>query len=380
MIVIEDTARNTLPAWTTEAAGTLPITGVILSPFMTPRRGTHHHQSAEPLIARLHDEGIAVWVDPETHALQMPAVGDFRYYDDWSLWNGGRGQLSDPAELRDHVERVFATQDALGVPHFGPTILLHSAQSQSSVLALQLSQIATELDSESRLAIAGDSAFWSAGSALDAHVGALMQLAAPSWSLSVARHFTDLPVPCMTEEVHGLCRTARALSEDADVHISHGDLAALPAIAAGATTLGTGWDPRQRVLAYTSYEARTTGTSGGQWFQQVTLQGLLSLLRNSEAATLYQQDRALATRLLPGQVPPGAKEAFLHHVDVLGSIVNDLMQASHQDAYTDLAARYGAAVGEWPDVAAALGITSRANGWLASLRGGLSRYGATEGY
>jgi hypothetical protein len=381
MILIEDTARNTLPAWTIEAMHASPVTGVVLSPFMTPRSGAHFHQSAKPLVDRLQAEGLTVWVDPETHALQMPAVGDFRYYDAWSFWSGASGDLRTLADIQDHLERVFAAQDALGVPHLAPTILLHSAQSQSSLLALEMAQAANDLDPDARLAIAGDPAFWASGNALDAHVGAFAQLAPPSWSLTVARQFTDLPVRCVAEEVHGICRTTRALSEDAEVHVSHGDLTALPAIAAGAHTLGTGWDSRQRVCAYTSYEARTTGTSGGgQWFQQVTLQGLLSLLRNSEAETLYQQDQQLASALLPGTVPPGPKEAFLHHVAVLGDVVSDLLPADYRSAYRDLTARYERAAAEWPNVAAVIGVASRSNGWLAALADGLGRYGATEGY
>jgi hypothetical protein len=353
----------------------------VLSPFMTPRSGTHFHQSAQPLVQRLQDEGLTVWVDPETHALQMPAVGDFRYYDDWNLWGGNRNDLQSRAEREDHVERVFAAQDALGVRHVAPTVLLHSAQSQSSLVALELAQIANELDRAARLAIAGDAAFWASGNALDAHVGALAQLAPPAWTMTVVRQFTDLPVPCLAEEIHGLCRTARALSEDADVHVSHGDLAALPAIAAGANTVGTGWDPRQRVCAYTSYEARTTGTgSAGQWFQQVTFQGLLSLLTNGEAVTFEQQNAQLAGTLLPGSVPPGPKEAFMHHVSVLGRVVEELRAADHRRAYEDLRDRYTDADGAWPNVAAAIGITSRAHGWLNALRDGLGRYGATEGY
>jgi hypothetical protein len=379
-LVIEDTARNTLVAWTIRAAERGTATGAVISPFTTPV-ADGPKPSAHEAVQRLQNEAVEVWLDPETHALQMPSVGDFRYYDDWPLWGGHRGALSTAAEMRDHVERVFTQQDQLGVPHLAPTILGHSPQSQESQAALELAQIANDLDPEARLAIVGDSAFWASGVNLDAHIGALAQLEPPSWSLTVVRSLTVLPVPAMVEEVHGLCRTARALSEDADVHISHGDLAGLPAVAAGATTLGTGWDPRQKVAAYSSYEVRPTGGGGGgAWFEQATYEGLLSLLTRNEATLLDQQDNALSTRLLPGALLPGPREKFLHHTDVLARIVGDLTAADYPAAYANLLTRYTSAAADWPRVAGVLGIASRGTHWLSGPTDGLFHYGLTEGF
>jgi hypothetical protein len=379
-VLVEDTARNNLASWTIEAGQAGNAAGAIISPFSTPRVANNYKQSARQTVQRIQAEGLEVWFDPETHALQMPSVGDFRYYGGWPLWSGQRGLLADQGDMRDHVERVFEEQDRLGVPHLGPTILLHSPQSPDSQRALELAQAANSLDPDARLAVVGDSTFWASGSNLDAHVGALAQLEPGGWSLSVARSFTVLAAPVMAEEVHGLCRTARALSEDADVHISHGDLAGLPGVAAGATSLGTGWDARQRVLAYSSYEARGAGGEGGSWFQQTTLEGLLSLLVRSEADVLYAQDRALAMRLLPISVPPDAKNAFLHHVGVLSRVVAALGASDHLGAYKDLRDRYQSARQDWPAVAAAIGISSRADGWLSGPSGGLRSYGQTEGF
>jgi hypothetical protein len=377
-LVIEDTARNNMASWVINAVNRGLVTGAVISPFTTPTtQGTM--PSAQQIVERLHNEGVNVWVDPETHALQMPAAGDFRHYERWSLWGAARGALATTAEMRDHVERVFALQDGLGVPHLAPTILIHSPQSPESEGALELAEIAVDLDSQTRLAIAGDAAFW-ASPTLDGHIGALAQLGASSWSLTVVRSFSVLPVPAGADEVHGLCRTARALSEDADVHISHGDLAGLPAIAAGATTLGTGWDPRQRVAAYSSYEARVAGGEGGTWFQQATFEGLLSLLTRAEATLLEQQDAALSARLHPGALLPGASEAFLHHADVLCRIVADLTAADYPAAYADLYSRYASADQDWPTVAAAIGTGSRATQWLTGVTDGLFQYGLTEGF
>ena len=378
-LLIEDTARNNLAGWAGDAVGAGLAIGAVISSFSTPRQRTSYKQSARETVDRLQADGAEVWLDPETHALQMPTVGDFRYYDDWPLWDGPRGQLTTHAEMRGHVERVFEEQDLLGVPHLAPTMLLHSAQSPASRQALDLARVAIEVDPGCRLAIAGDAAFWASGLTLDAHIGGLAQLEPSGWWLTVARNFNVLPAPAMAEEVHGVCRTVRALSEDSPVHISHGDLSGLPAVAAGAATLGTGWDPRQRVSCYGSYEARTPG-DGGQWFQQATLEGLLSLLPRAEASLLEQQDPSLSSRLLPGRVPPGPKEAFTHHAEVLSRVVADLRSRPYGDAYQALSDRYDAAEVDWRAAAAAIGAGARIDTWITPVKDGLQRYGRTEGF
>lgn len=379
-LLIEDTARNNLASWTTEAVSASVAHGAVLSPFSSPRYGTNYKQSARITVERLQDAGAEVWLDPETHALQMPAVGDYRYYDDWPLWAGTKGQLTNVAEMRSHVERVFAEQDDLGVPHLAPTLLLHSSQSATSQLALQLAQVAAETDPACRLAVAGDPAFWAGGSMLDAHIAALAQLQPAGWWLTTVRNLPVLPVAAIPEEVHGLCRSVRALSDLGPVHISHGDLAGLPAVASGASSLGTGWDPRQRVSAYGSYEERSPGGDGGQWFKQVTFEVLLSLLTGADAQVLATQDAALASRLLPGVVPPGAKEAFIHHATVLARITESLMGKQHDAAFAEMRDRYVAARREWPAVAAATGRASRVDAWVTPVEDGLLLYGATEGF
>lgn len=378
-LLIEDSARNTVPGWTLDAVSENVASGVVLSPFTTPRTGNSYKGNTRNTIRRLREGGADVWFDPETHALQMPAAGDFRYYDDWPLWAAARGRLGSEGDMRDHVERVFAVQDGLTAPHLAPTILLHAPQSTTSQRALALARIAAEVDSDCYLSIAGDPAFWAGGPGLDAHIGALAQFEPGGWFVTVVRNLAILPVQAIPEEVHGLCRTVRSLSEDGPVHVSHGDLAGLPAVAAGATSVGTGWDARQRVSSYASYEERDGG-DGGSWFKQATLEGILSQLTQSDYQVLRQQNPPLSAQLAPGTVPPGPKEAFLHHATVLSTVVEALRGLSAADAYRELVRRYGAARREWPAVARALGATPRADAWITPLAEGLTLYGRTEGF
>jgi hypothetical protein len=379
-LLVEDTARNNLASWTIRAVEAGHARGGVISPFTTPRLGTTYKQSGDKTAERLRDANADVWFDAATHALQMPNVGDFRYYDDWPLWPGAKGMLETDGDQRDHIERVFAIQDGLQAPHLGPTILLHSPQSNTSQRALRMAEIATGLDPGCHITIAGDSAFWAGGSALDAHIGGLAQVEPAGWFLVVTRNIAVLPVPAAQEEVHGLCRTARALSEDGPVHISHGDLAGLPAIVAGASSVGTGWDPRQRVCAYASYEQRTAGGDGGQWFAQKTLRGLLSLLGRAETLLLATQNAELAARLLPGAtVPPGAQEGWDHHASVLSGLVTSLQPAGAA-SYESLQNLYTAARTDWGQVASTISCASEANAWLGELELGLARFAHTEGW
>ena len=382
-VLIEDSPRPYMASWISDAVGRGVASGAVITPWATPwlaHPGQGKKPRAEDRVAELIGSGVEVWFDPTTHALQMGSVGDFRYYDEYDLWAGLRGDLSDQALREEHVGKVFDIQDTLNVPHLAPTVLLHSGLDNTSALALELAREAVRRDPNCRLSIAGTTPFWASRSALDAHVGALASLQPAGWFLTVVRTATTLPVPAIPEEIHGLCRTTRALSEDSPVHISHGDLAALPAVAAGATTVGSGWDQRQRVCSYGDYDARDPDATGGGWFARPSLRVLLGLVLPNEAIVLSTRDAALVARL--GGLPaPGPKETFFHHLGVLSGVTADLQAFGEpEDRYRRLSDLYVAAQAEWPFV---VGHTSSAQGaaeWIDDLAAGLALYGATEGW
>ena len=182
------------------------------------------------------------------------------------------------------------------------------------------------------------------------------------------------------EEVHGLCRTTRALSEITPVHISHGDLAGLPAVAAGASTVGTGWDQRQRVCAYGHYGARDPDAGGGGWFQRPTLRGLLGLITVNDGIVLNSRNPQLVSSL--GGLPaPGAREAFDHHVATLSTIVDAIAaETAWEQKYRILAALYVAARAEWPRVRQEVATSHDSRHWIDGLAAGLDAYARTEGW
>lgn len=382
-VLIEDSPRANLAAWIHENVAAGVASGAVVTPWASPwesHAGAGKKPSIQSRVPVLQTEGVDVWFDPMTHVLQMSGIGDFRFYDEYDLWAGGRGDLSDQSLLEEHVGRVFAVQDTLAVPHLGPTVLLHSALNNDSVLALELAREAIRRDPDCWLSIAGTTSFWASGTDLDAHVGALDALAPGGWFLSVVRTATTLPVPAVPEEVHGLCRSTRALSENAPVHISHGDLAALPAVAAGAATVGSGWDQRQRVCSYADYGPRDPDATGGGWYQRPTLRGLLGSLLPNEAFRLGTANSALV-RQLGGLPAPGPRETFDHHLVVLHGLVARLQAvADREQRYRLLRRMYDDAAAHWPAVQRITGCVAGATEWLAALAGGLDLYANTEGW
>lgn len=380
---VEDSPRAFQARWIVEAAASGSTRAAVLNPWASPwhhRGGPGKKPGLRERASELAADKVTVWFDATTHALQMGGVGDFRYYDEFDLWGGPRGDLSTNAARVAHVRKVFAVQDAIGSPHLGPTVLLHTGLSQTSLIALEMAKIAVDLDPTCFLTIAGSSPFWASGSALDAHVGALASLEPQGWFTVVSRPISAIPATASSDEVFGLCRSVRSLSEDAWVHVSHGDLAGLPAIAAGASTVGTGWDKRQRVQAFTDFAARGPAGGFGSWYERVTLQALLGSLSVREASVLGTQNQALAQRL--GDIPaPGPKEAFFHHLQALSGLVTMIAAApDYRSRFDSLMGLYGDASREWPAVQTLTGSDTAAADWIAPLQAGLAAYGAAEGW
>lgn len=382
-VLVEDSPRNNLASWASETQGVEPglIDGVVLSPFATPVVGNSYKQSAAQTVDRLHDAGLDVWLDPGTHAHGMPGVGDFRYYDGWDLWGGTSGDLSSRATQRDHVSRVLEAAARLQVKPIAPSVLLTSATGANSVLAASLAEEALRMEPEAWLTVAGSPAFWADGTDLDAFVGVLAQMNPQGACLVVVRPTADMPPAIHPSEVAGICRTARSLEQFGHVHVSHGDYLGLPAVAAGAASVGSGWDIRQRVCNYTSYVARDPNATGGGWLKRPSFAGLFGTIGRGDAERLERQSVTLSRRLHPGPLHPDApKEAFVHHLANLKNLIDALVDLDFEPAYRHLDELYDRASIDWPAAAAAADIDSLASHWIDPLRTGLRAYGHDEGW
>jgi hypothetical protein len=175
-------------------------------------------------------------------------------------------------------------------------------------------------------------------------------------------------------------RSVYALSQDRPVYIGHGDLAALPAIAAGASALGTGWDIRQRVCAYSDYAARSSGGDGGQWYQRPTLELLLGDMKPNEYQVFRAQDRQYAESLTQGSVPSGPENAFRHHAGVLSLVADELKALSGEARVRALRERYRRAEAEWPRAQKISGCSVGGEPWIGSQIKGIDQFIAGEGW
>ena len=382
-VLLQDTARNNLASWGERALAGGYASGAIISPFTSPIHGNGYKQGIEVVVKRLQRAGGDVWFDPTTHALQAPQVGDFRYYEGWDLWQGGRGDLRTSQAMIEHVRRVFEIQVSLGVPLLAPTILLHGAGNSQSQRAADFASVAMReaRDRSVYLAVVGDVHFWGAGNQLDAHIGLLDQLEPAGWMLTVARNDSTLPATVDVAEVEGLARATYALSQDRPVIIGHGDLAGLPAVAAGATQVGSGWDSRQRVFSYSDHSARPiTDSDGGGWYKRPTLEGLLGSMLPNELRILIRQDAALARRLTPGSVLDAPETAFRHHAEVLTRVTTEINGLQGRQRAERMRDKYRAAIADWPVAQAMSGCDAGARQWVGSCSAGLQAFMTAEGW
>jgi len=381
-LILHDSGRNWKVAWALEALQSHGATGVVLTPFETPLQtgpNTGTRASARTCVELITDAGGVVLLDPMTHGVLAPGANAFDIYDGWDLWGGARGDLSTKEFRQEHVERVVARQHELGLPGVAPTLILDSSSSQESERVLEMAEATVAADRDAFLALAGSPGFWSQGPALDEFVGELAGLRPGGCLLTLARGSLRLsPLVDAPDEVQGICRSVHSLSLRSLVHVQHADLCGLPAIAAGATSLGTGWDLRQRIWAAEAFRRQSTG---GQAARRVTHRGLLAIYRRQEAELLRAADAALSSRLIPGGLPATMKNEWEHHLAVLGEVVERIQSApNRRQKVARLMSEYDAATQNFDQAATATpAFRGGAVAWIEARAEGLRRYAVDEG-
>jgi hypothetical protein len=324
--------------------------------------------------------GAHVLFDPLTHVVDYPGANAFATYDDWQLWAGPRGDLSTVALRQGHVDRVVGAQQGLGLQLLAPTVRLEQPIGARANTALDLARRTLDHDPGAWLTIAGAPGLWSSGSSLDILAGQFSELRPAGFIIVVARPTLGYPAPGITpDEVEGMCRTVHSLSIRVPVVVSHGDLAALPAVAAGATGVGSGWDLRQRVLGGDAFQVSSTFRRRGS---RVTHIGLLSSLKRAEAERLRVRDAALSARLVPGPLPVGQVAEYQDHLRALADLGAQLgAQPSGRARVDELQRLYAAADADFQVVEGlARPIEFGRWAWLDPVTDGLAAYRAGEGW
>lgn len=351
-VLIHDGRRIGHRSWTTSAIDDGFASGAVLSPFSTPRISKPRHPNARELADDVRTVGGEVVFDVMTHARQLPTTNKTDFYDEWELWgSSGRG-LATPAMRLEHVERVFAYQASLGVPRLTPTLSLGSPTSPEANHVLETASLARGLDPTAWQSLAGTHSFWAAGPELDAFVGTLAGLRAPTWMLTLANVIIADGTPDFSNtEAHlGFVRTVHSLSLRSRVIIAHSDYMGLPSVAAGADTVGSGWDRGQRFFDPVNF--RLDSNPGPRIpASYVTQGGLHAVLRRdaAEAIERWNPGRALAIR--GGAMPASDNVERMHHLAQLNSVVRSIAAISNRPSrVAAMRQRYDIAANDFDDI------------------------------
>lgn len=383
-VLIHDGRRSGHRKWCVEAISGGSADGVVLNPFATPRVAVPRHPSALDVAQDVRGAKGEVIFDPMTHALFLPGTNKRDFYDAWDLWGPAGADLEGPAHQLAHIERVFDWQGQIGAPHLAPTLQIHSPQSPDAYAARDIARVARGLDKDCWQSLVGTRAFWSSGPHLDAYVGSLAALRAPVWIITVANELVVNNVPDLTDTAAfvGLCRTVHSLSLRSRVIVAFGDFAGLPAVAAGADTVGSGWDRGQRTFDPLAY--RESSDDSPRIAASYVTQGRLnSVLRRDTAEAIQRWSPADAARIRGGSMPPSDNAERMHHLQQLRSAVLQIDAATaRQDRVGELRSRYQAAVSDYDSLIADLRPTVRETdkvAWASNPSAALEAYAGSEG-
>lgn len=341
-VLLHDGRRNGHSGWCTSAIMNGAADGVIISPFSTPRFSLPRAPSGGDFAAAVRASNAEIIFDPMTHARLMPGTNKLDHYNTWELWGQAGIGLDTPARRLEHIEHVFARQVDLNVPALAPTLTLELPQTPDAGIAIATAQLARGLRRDCWQSLSGTRSFWRAGPSLDAYVGRLAALRAPVWVITVANEFVTGQVPDLEDipAFVGLCRTIHSLSERSRVIVTHADFAGLVGIAAGADTLGSGWDRSMRVFDPISFHVNSDDSPRIP-ASYVTQGGLTAVLRRDTADAIERWNSGLAIAIRGGAMPPSDQAERIHHLKILRDLVVAVnMQSDRHGRVTRLRAHY----------------------------------------
>ncbi|MCA9624620.1 MAG: hypothetical protein KC731_36605 [Myxococcales bacterium] len=313
--------------------------------------------------------------DPTTHALH-PGSNHFQYYDTWNLWPGPIGVAGGTGD--EHVRRCLAAQAQLGVRSIVPAPAVRNAIDPEAHLALAMMGAGLRLDAGAIVTVCGTASFWESGPALDAYIGSVAQLRPSEVFVSILQSQDEYPARLRPACIFGVCRSAHALALRSKVTLCHGDFAGLPAVAAGVSTLGTGWDLGQRRLTSSlSVKVRSERRNS----QRCTYQGLLASLKGSEVQRLEVRSPSLSHQLVPGAVPADMVELWKHHIATLHRIHGIIMSGGNRAVQVaTLRSLYAMATTNFGSVkGVARPLEADELRWIGPFSAGLEAYAASEG-
>jgi hypothetical protein len=353
-VLIHDGRRTGHLGWCERAIASGAANGVFMSAFSTPRVAVPRSPSADLFADGIRAVNGEVIFDAESHAKLLSGSNKTEHYDTWELWGPAGEGLDSPNRQLQHLERVFQRQAGLGAPRLAPTIALDSPGSIEAGYALQTAAVARGLFGEAWQTIVGSRTFWRSGFLLDEHIGKLVALESPVWVVTVSNEMVMGPAPDLvdTDAFSGLLRSIHSLSERSRVILTRSDFSGLLGVAAGADSIGAGWDRAMRTFDPLSFH-RASDAGIRIPASYVTQGAMLAVLRRDTADAIERLDPALAARLRGGSMPPSEGAEREHHLASLSGKLRDLSSLSTRgDKVQSLRDSYTAAAYAFDDLIA----------------------------
>jgi hypothetical protein len=383
-VLIHDGRRAGQRLWTVDAIRAGVADGAILSAFATPRIAAPRNPNAREVADDVFAAGGEVFFDAGTHARNLPTTDKLDFYNQWELWGPSGVKLDDDVHRIEHVERVFAVQDSLGVPHLSPTLQLTSPRDSVAYDMVATAQAGSSIDRSAAQTLVGTRGFWSSGDALDAFIGELATLRAPTWVLTVANTFVESAEPDLAdvEAFVGFCRSVHSLSLRSRVIVANADFSGLPAVAAGADSVGSGWDRGQRTFDPLSFHVNSDDSP--RIPASYVTQGVMhAVLRRSIADAIERWDPRQAALFRGGPLPQSDAQERVHHLGQLRAAVHAIDgQPDRDHRVITLRNRYDVAESAFDAVSAAIpGLLSAKDKrvWRDNQAEVLDRYALEEG-
>lgn len=336
-VLVHDGRRPGHHTWAFNAISAGAADGVFLSPFCTPRFAVPRYARASAVQELIVGARGELVFDATTHGLFLPGSNRVDLYDTWELWGEAGVGLDSTLRRQQHVERVFARQAELDVVHLTPTMALDSPMSVDATNVLETALVGAGIDANAWQSLVGSRTFWKSGPVLDAFVGRLAQLRSPTWIITVSNEIVANAFPDLSDSVAfaGLLRTVHSLSERSRVIVAHSDFSGLLGVAAGADSVGAGWDRGMRTLDPTTFHL-----DSDQGIRipasYVTQQELAAVLKRDVAVSIERWNGPEALRLRGGAMPPSDQAERIHHLRAIRTIADRVKSAATRSARVEV--------------------------------------------
>jgi hypothetical protein len=388
-LLLHDGRRNGHASWLKESIAGGFADGAIFNPFSSPPTSAPSNPSVADVIGQLRG-GLpngatepTLFFDSATWAATLAGTDLWDDYDLWPLWpHHTRGDLRDAGAIADHVSAVFEVQEGLGVPYLAPTVAVDAVGGPLGRLAIDLAAEGIRQQRSCLITVCGTNSFWRSGPDLDGHVGRLARMRPVGCYVIPMRDRAGYPADLTdTDATAGWLRTIHSLAMRSRVIAAYTDHLGIIAAAAGAYTVGTGWDQGQRVCNPESFRS---GSGGGGSVNYSPHPGLLARFNVTIALGLADLATVFAQTMRGGySIPSDMREHREQHFRAIREQFDLVNSAgpTHAGKYAEVRQMLSGADASWNQAIAlgAEGVSRREKAaWLVGLNNGFEAYVRAE--